>query len=422
MARKTKFDRSRLLIGTYCIADYARSEAHVRDMKNCGIDFLTSAPADPGLLDNCKKYGIGVVATGILPGWWGGDGDNAGTMAEKIPLEKVREAADKLNADPFLKDHPALWGIDAGDEPSALDFPHYGKLIALAEELFPDRLVYLNLYPNYASVAENTGAQTRSQLGVPTYSDYIDAYMEHVKNDYLCLDNYEFAAGIGRFYPNLKVAADACLREGRDFWMVIQVNSSKPDVWLSKDQLRHQAFTCMAYGAVALNWACWTAGWFHNEVLDGEGRKTEQYEKLKTVNAEIRALEPLYMAYRNTGTVFLGKKEAADDAALESGTPVVGTYSNAAFLDVRAGDGCVFALGDMTARENRGNGAGLFLADVTDTKFAGNAGTRSFSFRLAPGYRPILAGDAEIAGGEDGVYSVSCPAYAGVMLAAEKQK
>ena len=93
--RKTRFDRSRLLIGTYCIDTYARDEAHVRDMKRCGIDFLTAAPADHELLDNCRKYGIGVMVTGILPGWWGGDGDNAGGFAEKVPLEKVREAAEE---------------------------------------------------------------------------------------------------------------------------------------------------------------------------------------------------------------------------------------------------------------------------------------------------------------------------------------
>ena len=93
--RETRFDRSRLNIGTYCIDTYARDEEHVRQMKECGIDFLTAAPADPELLDNCAKYGIGVVATGILPGWWGGDGDNAGKMETSIPLERVREAAAK---------------------------------------------------------------------------------------------------------------------------------------------------------------------------------------------------------------------------------------------------------------------------------------------------------------------------------------
>lgn len=68
--RKTRFDRSRLNIGTYCIAEYAREDRHVREMKECGIDFLTAAPKDKKLLDNCEKYGIGVVATGVIPGWW----------------------------------------------------------------------------------------------------------------------------------------------------------------------------------------------------------------------------------------------------------------------------------------------------------------------------------------------------------------
>ncbi|MBO7405925.1 MAG: hypothetical protein J6V24_13275, partial [Clostridia bacterium] len=155
----------------------------------------------------------------------------------------------------------AIWGIDAGDEPSALDFPHYGKLIALAEELFPGKLVYLNLYPNYASVAENTASQVDSQLGTATYQEYIDRYVESVKTDYLCLDNYEFAAGTQKLYDNLRIAANACRDTGRDFWMVIQVNSSNPEKWLSTDMLRHQAFACLAFGAVSLNWACWTAGW-----------------------------------------------------------------------------------------------------------------------------------------------------------------
>ena len=418
MARKTKFDRSRLLIGTYCIADYARSEAHVRDMKNCGIDFLTAAPADPGLLDNCKKYGIGVVATGILPGWWGGDGDNAGTMAEKVPLEKVREAAEKLNADPFLKDHPALWGIDAGDEPSALDFPHYGKLIALAEELFPDRLIYLNLYPNYASVAENTSGQVVSQLGTRTYQEYIDRYAEEVRTDYLCLDNYEFAAGTAKLYDNLRIAANACRDSGRDFWMVLQVNSSRPDKWLSADMLRHQAFSCLAFGAVSLNWACWTAGWWHNEVLDKEGKKTEQYEKLKTVNAEVRRLEGDYMAHRNVRTVFLGQP---DEAAASSGVEIAETYADPLFTEVKPEDGGLFLAGEMVSRE--GDGRALFLCDVSDASFADEPKSRTLTVDFAEGYEISYAAstdgcEVEVVGDK---LRVTLPPYAAVLLTGEKQ-
>ena len=410
--RKTRFDRSRLNIGTYCIDTYARDEEHVRQMKECGIDFLTAAPADPELLDNCAKYGIGVVATGILPGWWGGDGDNAGKMETSIPLDKIREAAAKF------ADHPAIWGIDAGDEPSALDFPHYGRLIALAEELFPGKLVYLNLYPNYASVAENSSSEVRSQLGTATYQEYIDRYIEHVKTDYLCLDNYEFAAGTKNLYDNLRIAANACRADGRDFWMVIQVNSSKPEKWLSEDMLRHQAFSCLAFGAVSLNWACWTAGWWHNEVLDKAGNKTEQYEKLKTVNAEVRRLEGEYMAHRNVRTVFLGKP---DEAAENSGGEIAATSSDPLFIDVKPeGDG-LFLAGEMTAR--KGEGRALFLADVTDASFEGDRTPRVLTVDFAEGYEISYAAstdgcEVEVIGDK---LRVTLPPYAAVLLTGEKQ-
>lgn len=410
--RETRFDRSRLNIGTYCIDTYARDEEHVRQMKECGIDFLTAAPADPELLDNCAKYGIGVVATGILPGWWGGDGDNAGKMETSIPLDKIREAAAKF------ADHPAIWGIDAGDEPSALDFPHYGRLIALAEELFPGKLVYLNLYPNYASVAENSSSEVRSQLGTATYQEYIDRYIEHVKTDYLCLDNYEFAAGTKNLYDNLRIAANACRADGRDFWMVIQVNSSKPEKWLSEDMLRHQAFSCLAFGAVSLNWACWTAGWWHNEVLDKAGNKTEQYEKLKTVNAEVRRLEGEYMAHRNVRTVFLGKP---DEAAENSGVEIAASYSDPLFTDVKPeGDG-LFLAGEMTAR--KGEGRALFLADVTDASFEGDRTPRVLTVDFAEGYEISYAAstdgcEVEVIGDK---LRVTLPPYAAVLLTGEKQ-
>ena len=416
--RKTRFDRSRLLIGTYCIDTYARDEAHVRDMKNCGIDFLTAAPADHELLDNCKKFGMGVMATGILPGWWGGDGDRAGQFADNAPLEKIREAAEKLNADPFLKDHPALWGVDAGDEPSALDFPHYGKVIALAEELLPERMVYLNLYPNYASVAENTAGQVNSQLGTATYQEYIDRYVEHVKTDYICLDNYEFAAGTAKLYDNLRIVADACRKSGRDFWMVIQVNSNRPEKWLSADMLRHQAFSSMAHGAVSLNWACWTAGWWHNEVLDKQGVKTEQYEKLKKVNAEVRRLEPLYMKYRNIRTVFVGS--AADDAIVASGTDHAASFSCLAFGAVKTGEGENVVLGEMESRE--GDSRAIFAADVTDPAFTSSGATRTLSFRAFPGWRYRTVGNVPVTVVREGdSVRILYPAYGAVMIAAEKE-
>ena len=37
----TRMDRTKLLIGTYILQPYAQSEAHVRDVHEAGIDFIT---------------------------------------------------------------------------------------------------------------------------------------------------------------------------------------------------------------------------------------------------------------------------------------------------------------------------------------------------------------------------------------------
>ena len=77
------------------------------------------------------------------------------------------------------------------------------------EELFPNQFAFLNLYPNYASVSQNTAAQTKSQLGTATYDEHIKKYCEYVPADYISYDFY---------YKNIGVAKDygfRCLPEDR---------------------------------------------------------------------------------------------------------------------------------------------------------------------------------------------------------------
>ena len=155
----TRMNRNRMNLGAYILQPYARSEKHIREIKECGLDFIVCMGNDRKALDLFAKYGLGACVTGVLPGWWGGDGKNAGKMAETNPLKSYSEAAGKF------EDHPAVWGIDMGDEPSALDFDHYGKVTNLVETEFPKQFGYLNLYPNYASIAKNNSQETVNQLG-----------------------------------------------------------------------------------------------------------------------------------------------------------------------------------------------------------------------------------------------------------------
>ena len=302
---KIRMPRGRLLVGTYILQPYAQTEEHIRELKECGIDFVTClVPKDRRVLDLFERHGLGCVISGVLPGWWGGDGENAGKMAEKNPLEAYKKAAERF------EDHPAIWGVDIGDEPSALDFEHYGRVAELAGRLFPGILPYLNLYPNYAFTAINSDGQITGQLGTETYGEHIRQYVENVALPYISYDFYVYSLpreiAVGKMLDNFRIVSDVCRETGRDFWYVPQVNSVEKDVFTSENRLRYQAFAALCHGATTVNWACWTAGWWENNVLDGNGVKTEQYEKLKKVNAELKALSPVYMGYRNAGTCLVG--------------------------------------------------------------------------------------------------------------------
>lgn len=358
--KPTRMDRTKLQIGAYILQPYAQTERHVREIADCAIDFITCLrPEKPGILDVFAKYGVGAIVSGVVPGWWGGNGDNAGKLAETNPLPKYEEAAAKF------ADHPAIWGIDVGDEPSALDFPYYGRVIDTVNRAFPHQFAYLNLYPNYASVSKNNAAETVNQLGTATYAEHIERYIENVPTDYICYDYYMYSASVAGAYENLRIVADACLRTGRSMWIVLQVNSNKPEQWISENELRVQAYSAMAFGAESIIWACYTAGWWHNQVLDEHGEKTEQYEKLCRINAELKAIGEPYMRYRRTATHFVGY--AADDPELSKLQQKPVTAANTGFFfDLHAEDGKLLC-GEMVSRDPLADSSrAMFVCNATD--------------------------------------------------------
>ncbi|MBQ9781356.1 MAG: hypothetical protein IJW00_10510 [Clostridia bacterium] len=403
-----RMDRSRLNIGVYHLKPYARTESHIKDLADCGIDFVVCMDNDRPALDLFHKYGVGAIVSGIVPGWWGGDGDNAGKLAETNPMEKY-EAAAKAYCD-----HPAVWGIDVGDEPSALDFPYYGKVIDYVNRAFPNQFPYLNLYPNYASVSQNNAQETVNQLGTATYPEHIQKYCENVPADYICYDFYLYSINVTKHYENLRVVADACRNTGRSMWIVLQVNSNKPAEWMSENNLRFQAYTSMAFGAENIIWACYTAGWWHNQVLDGEGNKTQQYDKLKKINAEIRTLADEYMKYRRVATHFVGMKGHPDLQFVAQ--EAVDALSTGVFFDVKADNGAALVIGEMVNRNHDGSVALMVCAaddpretDPKEYQITFRAPDRCVRALGGEGYKTVTHLG-------DGVYAVAIKSNEGVLI------
>lgn len=352
---KNRMIRSKLNIGTYVLAPYARSEAHIRDLKACGIDFVVCMENDRKTLDLFSKYHIGAIVSGVVPGWFGGMGENAGTMEIVNPISRYHN-------DTFI-DHPAIWGIDVGDEPSSMDFPHYGKIIDRVNALFPNQFAYLNLYPNYGMLSSNTPEQITQQLGTKTYKQYIDQYCKFISTDYISFDFYLYSINVSAALENFGIVADACLRNKRSMWVVLQVNSSNPDVFLTENMLRFQAFTAMAFGAENITWACYTNGWWYHQVLDDTGNKTEQYEKLQRVNQEIHTICEHYMDYYRTATHTICEQKPIwmEDTSQN----VLPSLTTEAFFDVRAKNGEALLIGEMESRYHDGSTA-LFICSASD--------------------------------------------------------
>ena len=405
-----RMDRNRLNIGVYHLKPYARTEAHIKDLADCGIDFVVCMDNDRPALDLFHKYGVGAIVSGIAPKWWGGDGDNAGKLCETNPMEKYEAAAKAYS------DHPAIWGIDVGDEPSALDFPYYGRVMDYVDRAFPNQFPYLNLYPNYASVSQNNAQETVNQLGTATYDEHIQKYCENVPVDYICYDFYLYSINVTKHYENLRVVADACRNTGRSMWIVLQVNSNKPAEWMSENNLRFQAYTSMAFGAENIIWACYTAGWWHNQVLDGEGNKTEQYDKLKKVNAEIRTLADEYMKYRRVSTHFVGFEGHPDMAAVQQ--EAIPSLSTGVFFDVKADNGAPLVVGEMVNRNADGSVALMVCA--ADDPHETDPKEYNITFRAPDRCVRALGGDGykTVTDLGDGVYAVAVKSNEGVLITA----
>ena len=404
-----RMDRNRLNIGAYHLRPYARTEAHIKDVADCGIDFVVCMDNDRPALDLFHKYGVGAIVSGIVPGWWGGDGSNAGKLADTNPMEKY-EAANVS-----FVDHPAIWGIDVGDEPSALDFPYYGKVIDYVNRAFSNQFAYLNLYPNYASVSGNNAQETVNQLGTATYAEHIRRYCECVPSDYLCYDFYLYSINVAKHYENLRVVADACRNTGRSMWIVLQVNSHRPDEWMSENNLRFQAYTSMAFGAENIIWACYTAGWWHNQVLDDQGNQTEQYGKLKRVNAQIRTIADEYMKYRRVSTHFVGYQGHPDMNCVQQES--IESLSTGVFFDVKSDNGAPVLVGEMVSRTNDGSAALMICA--ADDPYEKEPKEYQVTFRAPNRCIRALGGEGyKTVTDLGGVYAVTVRSNEGVLITA----
>lgn len=422
MKKKLRMDRTKFNIGAYCLNSNAREESDIKAVADCGIDFVVKlsydytkdASAWKNMLDLFEKYGVGVIASDMIPYLFGGKG----TMAEN-PRYSMQEYTDWAAR---FEDHPAIWGIEVSDEPCAKDFEYHGKVMEHVEKLFPNQFAFTNLLPSYANAPT---------WCTDTYEEYLEAYDKYFseQTDFLCIDYYvyggdkEYISDI-KFCENLRLASEIARRKNRHFWMVLQVNTIYFDDYLilRENHLRYQAFTAMAFGVESVMWACYgdeeTKTWGEQNVLDKMGNKTAQYEKLKKVNSEIRVVADEYMKYRCVDTNFINFANHDEDKEIKKAP--ISSLTTEVFSDVTVTGDCPLVVGTMNSRTEGDDSQALMMCAGDDFK---DKNTKSYTVTFRTEKQNVTAigkdGWIEISRNADGSYALPIQSNDGVLIIAK---
>ncbi len=151
------------------------------------------------------------------------------------------------------------WGFQIKDEPNVRDFAALAPAVAAARAR--GQVAFVNLLPNYA---------TPGELGASTYGEYVDAFMDTVRPNMLCVDHYpDFDPVVVRpnktkagYIDNLLVLRAAAQRAGGlpvfNFFNTMPYNvPSQFDI--SEAEMRWQAYTSLATGVKGVLYFCyWT--------------------------------------------------------------------------------------------------------------------------------------------------------------------
>lgn len=298
------------------------SEARYREMADCGFTIGFSGFSD---VAEARKAMDAAHAAGI----------------------QVLVSCPQLSTDPIgtakqLMDHPGLAGYFIRDEPPASLFNSLTTWIDKIRSVDREHLVYVNLLPDYA---------TAGQLGVPTYQQYVDRFVATVPSSFLSFDYYPIVGSQVResWYSNLGVIADAARKANKPFWAFALSVKHYGYPAATMENLREEIYSDLAYGAQGIQYfTYWHPGGLgaSDAPIDEKGNRTVGYDRVKQMNAEIRALSPVFLDSHVVSLGHTGKTLPSGTTPYRAASPIksLQTQGNGAIVSILARDNHRFAV------------------------------------------------------------------------------
>jgi hypothetical protein len=230
---------------------------------------------------------------------------------------KWQSLVDQAVAD--YRASPALAGYWVEDEPQPSQFAAVGAVTRRLHDLDPDRLVYVNLLPDYVFGDPSAG----------TYRDYVEHFIETAHPQLLSFDYYPFLRRGDRqgFFHALAMAQAIAKAHGLPFLLILQAMPHADYRDPTFAELSWQAFHALAYGARGISYfAYWTPVnvvgadqvHFRHGLIEG-GLPTRHYEEAATLN---RAVLTYAHALEGAQSVAVGQAAPLGCISALTGGPV----------------------------------------------------------------------------------------------------
>ena len=205
-----------------------------------------------------------------------------------------------------------LIGWEIVDEPHASKFTVLSAIVNAFRRYSPEKETVINLYPNYASEA---------QLGMASYADYLESYVNVVRPHLISYDHYHFLGREKRnenlildvdererlirlsaektedrpeFFENIELIRATALKYDVDPMLIILLTEHGPYRNLTIGELYWEVNMSLAYGMKRLSYyTYWELAhdvehWqWANAMCDTKGNKMQHWYDVRDINAEI---------------------------------------------------------------------------------------------------------------------------------------
>ena len=255
----------------------------VEAIADCGfttIPLVAGEKETKRILDIMKKYGLTCSAlyvsdiTDKLV-----HGGNPDVTQEEVDAV-VQKAVDTYAG------YDNILGWNICDEPSADTFPVLQKIVSAFRRIDPDREVYINVWPNYASP---------EQLMAVDYNSYIEKYLSEVDPYFISYDYYHFtsetsSSNLTRYFENIEDIRSAGLKYGKDQMQIILLTKHLSFGDITPYQLQWEVNMALVYGMKRMSYfTFWndqymeSSGW-ENSCMNSKGEKNPHYYDVQAVN------------------------------------------------------------------------------------------------------------------------------------------